>query len=177
VEAACARGVVARAAAACDEAADVLVAPGERPTLLIRLLPATLSQPERAQLLLRRELLHVADVLDPDFGYAPAASAPRLEAHRVERYRVLWDASVDGRLLRSGRAPSRVRAERESEFARAFPALGGRTAELFRRFFDGERCTHGELVAFASEGTPLGGVSARCLTDERMTEGRLAHPS
>ncbi len=152
----CGRGIVARAPAARVEGADLLVAPPARPTLLLRLTPETLSARERAVRLLRHELLHVADMLDPGFGYEPrlGAGAPLLDSGRQERYRVLWDASVEGRLVRSGLAPSTVRAERLREFTRAFPALGLRAAAAFDRFFDGPRCTHAELAAAAGAPAP-----------------------
>jgi hypothetical protein len=107
-------------------------------------------------MLLRHELLHVADMLDPGFGYEPrmGAGAPLLDHGRQERYRVLWDTYVEGRLVRSGVAPAIVRAERLREFTRAFPALGTRTAAAFERFFDAPRCTHAELVAVAT-GTAI----------------------
>jgi hypothetical protein len=37
-----------------------------------------------------------------------------------------------------------------SEFRQAFPALAARGETVFARFFDGDRCTHADLVAFAT---------------------------
>jgi hypothetical protein len=156
VAAACGRCVVARAGAAAAEAADLLVAPAVRPTLLVRVTPERLGVRERALAFLRHELLHAADMLDRDFGYEPrlpAGDGPPLRAgRRAERYRVLWDAYVDGRLVAAGRAPVSVRLARRREFRRAFPELGGEADAAFRRFFDAPHCTHAELVAFASAG-------------------------
>ena len=154
IETHCARCLVFRAPAARAEVADLLVAPPGRPHLLLRLMPETLAGPERALALLRHELLHVADMLDADFGYEPrlpsAEGASLLDHARAGRYRVLWDAYVDGRLVRDGHAPSTRRAERLIEFGCAFPALGGRVEAVFERFFDAARCTHADLVAFAT---------------------------
>jgi hypothetical protein len=156
IEAGCARAIVARAPASRAEGADLLVSPPDPPTLLLRLTPATLSRPEQALALLRHELLHVADMLDPDFGYEPRLSSAEdtalLDPGRAERYRVLRDAYVDGRLVRAGRAPAARRAERRREFTQAFPALSAGAEAAFARFFDAPRCTHAELVAFASAG-------------------------
>lgn len=45
-------------------------APGEAaPTLVVRLRPQSLLDQGALRTLLRRELLHVADMLDPAFGY------------------------------------------------------------------------------------------------------------
>jgi hypothetical protein len=151
--AACGRCVVTRARAAAAEAADLLVAPPAAPTLLVRLTPERLAAGERLLAFLRRELLHVADMVDPRFGYEPrlpAGGGP--EGRCTTRYRVLWDASVDGRLTAEGRAPAGARPERLQEFRRAFPGLGGAAEAAFRRFFDGPRPTHAEMVAFASSG-------------------------
>ena len=153
IEERCARCLVFRASAARDEVADLLVSPSG-PHLLLRLMPETLAAPEPALALLRHELLHVADMLADDFGYEPrlpsAEGAALLDHARAGRYRVLWDAYVDGRLVRDGRAPSTRRAERLSEFRRAFPALGERVEAVFERFFDAARCTHADLVAFVT---------------------------
>ena len=54
-----------------DEGADLHTPKGEStvlPVLVIRLLPKTLADTERLTLLLRHELLHVTDMLDPQFG-------------------------------------------------------------------------------------------------------------
>ncbi len=155
------RCVVVLAPSRPEEGADLLVAADEGPaaparrTLLLQLRPETLADPDRARRLLRRELLHVADMLDPAFGYAPeafAAAARRVPPALLRgRYRVLWAVLVDGRLVRRGWAPPGVRAARLREFARMFPMLGARAAAAFGRFFDGPGVTHAELVAFAAE--------------------------
>jgi hypothetical protein len=71
-----------------------------------------------------------------------------------ERYRVVWDVTVDGRLSREGLLPTRVRQARLAEFTRAFP-MPTRTAETaFARWFDGPPTSHAAIVAFIQE--PLG---------------------
>ena len=150
IEARCARCVVVRAPVGRGEMADLLVSSAGAPHLLLRLRPQTLAAPEPALALLRRELLHAADMLDPGFGYEPRVPWEEATAHvRAARYRVLWDAYVDGRLVREGRAPSARRAERLSEFRRAFPALGDGAEAAFERFFAGDESTHAGLIAFA----------------------------
>jgi hypothetical protein len=121
----------------------------------IRLRPERFTDEERLLQFLRRELLHVADMLDPRFGYAPrlpaSGTGPAHERLLQDRYRVLWDAYVDGRLLRLGWAPAVVRTDRFDDFVRAFPMLGERAEAAFGRFFDGSTVTHGELAAFAAD--------------------------
>jgi hypothetical protein len=165
IAARCGRWLVARARGTRDEAADLLVAPSAPPTLLVRVTAETVATAERLSLLLRRELLHVADMLDPRFGYAPSlpASAAGGARESVVRgnYRVLWDAYVDGRLARLEAVPLAVRAERLAEFVRAFPHLGERAVAAFERFFGARELTHAELLAFAVGG-PAGAPLPRC---------------
>ena len=146
------RCLVAYAVSAREEGAELFVAE-QRRSVAIRLAPATLLAPERLLEFLRHELLHIADMLDPRFAYEPwLPSSSTGPAHREllkERYRVLWDAYIDGRLSRLGWAPAVVRAERLGEFRRAFPALGERAGAEFERFFTAASLRHAELVAFA----------------------------
>jgi hypothetical protein len=150
----CGRGIVARALGARDEYADLLVAPSAPPTMLVRLTAETLSVRDRALTFLRSELLHVADMLDPEFGYAPClgagpAGAPP-EDRLWDRYRVLWNTSIDGRLARQGRAALEAKARRWQDFRRAFPDLGPGAEAAFERVWSAERCPHAELVALAA---------------------------
>lgn len=144
-----------------DEGAELFVATraaaagsATQRTAVLRLRPESLTERDRLRTFLRHELLHLADMLDPQFGYTPGLT---LEAGRLpdavfrERYRVLWDTYVDGRLQRRGWAPPGARAERLQEFATAFPMLGERTGETFERLFEASPHTHADLVAFAAE--------------------------
>ncbi|MBI4635768.1 MAG: hypothetical protein HY727_05410 [Candidatus Rokubacteria bacterium] len=163
IAARCERCLVTRGTTAGDQSADLRVAPGRPPVVLVRVLPETVAASERLLRFLRGELLHVADMLDPRFAYArslPRAGAGGPEDRLLaERYRALWDAFVDGRLMRLGRAPASVRAENLADFARTFPGLGDRTETEFDQFFGARARTHAELLAFA-EGA--GASSLRC---------------
>ncbi len=113
---------------------------------------------------LRRELLHVADMLDPGFGYEPSLAAAGGPAHgRLlrDRYRAVWDATVDGRLSHAGRLEGDVRARRAADFARAFPRLDGDEAtRAFARFFDDPAPTHATIVEFVTRSGAAGGPAA-----------------
>ena len=157
---------IAAARSRQEEGAELFVRPPgpglverDRRWVVVRLRPEALGPADRLLQFLRHELLHIADMLDPGFGYEPRlrqpAADPVPERLLQDRYRVLWDATIDGRLARLGLAPPSVRAERLRDFARAFPMLAARTEEAFSRFFDGAACTHADLVAFAAD---LGGA-------------------
>ena len=151
---------VTRARSARDEGAELFVAApgegvptGERRRVVLRLRPERLAAAASLLDFLRHELLHIADMLDPAFGYQPALppldTGPTHERLLRERYRVLWDSRIDGRLVRLGWAPPALRDHRLREFATTFPMLGDRAAEALAGFFDGDVATHAELVRFA----------------------------
>jgi hypothetical protein len=159
---------VCAAAAARDEHADLLVPEskgrkGRAATLAVRVRPERFLDPDGLRALLRRELLHVADMLDPAFGYRPSspheAPAPALENLFRERYRVLWSVTVDGRLSRERRAEPGARERRRREFGRAFPMLAGRLDREFVRWFEAPRPRHQDLAAFARD--PLAAAGRR----------------
>ncbi len=125
----------------------------ERRTVRLLLRPESLFDPERVLTFVRHELLHIVDMLDPNFSYEPSLPAaeggPTHGRLLKERYRTLWDATIDGRMVRRGWAPERSRGDRLAEFCQTFPMFGQDSESLFSRFFDQEPHTHAELVAFA----------------------------
>ncbi|OGB95671.1 MAG: hypothetical protein A3G35_02395 [candidate division NC10 bacterium RIFCSPLOWO2_12_FULL_66_18] len=153
--------IVAQARASRDDGAELFVSPAgegvgeaERRSVAIRLDPQRLLDPERLRVFLRHELVHIADMLDPAFGYEPrlprAELGPAHERLLQDRYRVLWDTYIDGRLVRRNWASPSVRDRRLHEFTKTFPMLGERAGEAFPRFFDAATLTHADLVSFAT---------------------------
>ena len=174
---------IGRARARQEEGAELFVRPAatggrepDRRWVVVRLRPEAFGTADRLLLFLRHELFHIADMLDPRFGYEPhlpqPVAGPAHERLLRDRYRVLWDAAIDGRLARLGRAPAAARAERLRDFSRAFPMLGPRTEEAFARFFDGAACTHADLVAFATNP----GAVAGCVLSDLRSPAPGPHP-
>ncbi len=130
-----------------------------RPVVLLRLRPQTFLRRQQLVELLRRELLCVCDLLDPDFAYAPrldlAAELKAFEGLIRRRYKVLWDATIDGRLAAAGDRTDERRESSRKEFLAAFAPLGAAAGRWFDRFFDGPRPSHPELVRFATDPGPL----------------------
>lgn len=124
-----------------------------KPFLVIRIRPDSFKSPAHILKLLRHELMHIADMLDPDFGYDASPSQfhddTGVPTAIRDRYRVLWDIHIDARLYREGRAAEEVRARRFSEFSRGFVMLGARLTPAFNAVFDAESFTHEKLIAFA----------------------------
>ena len=120
--------------------------------LVVHVTPSLLAQPEPFTTFLARELLHVGDMLDPAFGYEPdlppSDLGPAYDHFLRQRYRVVWDLNVDGRLTRSGRLPANVRHEHWRVFQRHFSGTEAELKRAFTYFFESDRVTHNEIVAF-----------------------------
>jgi len=84
-------------------------------------------EPDALRLFLRRELLHVEDTLDPEFGYRPglllAGRLGAMENLARDRLRLLWGISVDGRIARRFPAYELLRAERLAEAREMYRSL------------------------------------------------------
>jgi hypothetical protein len=92
-------------------------------------------------------------MLDPGFGYERDPPSPEID--RVyeklvrDRYRVLWNASVDGRLKVRGRLSEGSEARCRREFQATFSILGREAEKHFERLFQGPRPSHAELLSLA----------------------------
>ncbi len=156
------RLVVLLAGRTREEGADLHSGRGSAPVLAVKLTPASLLDFDRVAPLLRSELLHVEDMLDPAFGYERdppfAGTDPVYEKLVRERYRILWNTSVDGRLQARGQLPEEGEARSRREFRSTFSMLGSDADERFRRVFHGPRPSHAELLSFAAnvEGRAAG---------------------
>lgn len=126
-------------------------------TLRITLRPESLLEAAALRPFLRNELLHVADMLDPAFGYEPelpqSPDGPTYDTFTTNRYRVLWNVTVSGRMARRGWLPASARERALVEFAAAFPMLHSDSENLFQRFYDDDRPDHAALAAFAFDPT------------------------
>jgi hypothetical protein len=160
-----AEGRVVRAVKRSAEGADLVdVAArhpaGSRPLLVVRLLPESLLAPDALAALLAHELRHVADMLDPAFGYErtqpESVGGPLADNLLRDRYRVVWDVTIDGRIARASSARSQVREPRWQEFKTTFAALGDGCADAFDYWWTVAQPTHAGLLAFAA-GSPGAG--------------------
>ena len=152
--------LVAAAPGRKDESAELFVSPpgqglddSERHSIGLMISATSFLNAESLLLFLRHELLHIADMLDPEFGYTPASLLTEdgdiTNTLLQERYRAMWDATIDGRLVRLGMAPASRRSQRLVDFARTFSVFGEQTEQVFALVFDGSGHTHPELVAYA----------------------------
>jgi hypothetical protein len=69
-----------------------------------------------------------------------------------ERYRVLWDVTIDGRLLNGGRASIATREQRWAEFDRAYSFWPeNRRHTVFDSLWNGPAPSHQQLLVHASD--------------------------
>ncbi len=135
-----------------DEGAD-LEPSGEM--AILRLCPRRVGGDAGAlRAFLLHELTHLVDMLDPGFAYRcedPAPGESRAWANLVrDRHRVLWNASVDGRLAGREEIVSGTEQERRREVRRAFGGSSPADADrLFEEAWSGRLFGHAALIAAA----------------------------
>jgi hypothetical protein len=155
------RCAVGRMRAPSDAGAELIVrtpAPGTNApvvrVLRFLLSPEWLLEPAVLTPLLRRELRHVADMLDPAFGYEPRlpGGGPGRTHERLvrDRYRAAWNASVNGRLVREGKLDASARERSWEEFTAVFGTLDDAAPGAFAELFADLAPTHAGLIALAT---------------------------
>lgn len=145
---------VVRAPGARDEGAD-LQFPG-RTAAILRLLPRRFLDPLSLIRLLRHELTHLSDVLDPTFAYEHTEGIPGVHLAEEplvrDRYRLLWDITIDSRLIRAGRETVAAEAQRRAEFEAQYRGVPAPLLEkAFRRTWDMPRPSHPQFLEMATE--------------------------
>ena len=153
------RCVVVGATQTKEEGAELFVAPEQkenshaRRTLRLLIRPESLLNEEELRAFLRHELFHISDMLDPAFAYEPTLpkteGGPTYDTLITNRYRVLWDVTIAGRMLRRGWCAATVREQQLNDFRTAYRMLDKECEEHFKRFFDAAVPRHKELAAFA----------------------------
>lgn len=156
--------VVREAARRKAQSAELLVRSvqgGERRshnTLVIQLCPQSFIDTARFITLMRRELLHVADMLDDRFGYVRETFAgdPSRQSLQRDRYRVLWDIHVEGRLEREGLGNKKQTERLERAFGLAFAnGTNATDAGVFARVYNAPPLTHRSFMEWAREPSLL----------------------
>lgn len=150
---------IVRATQAKEEGAELFVAREsdqnnlQRRVLRVLLRPESLLDAETLTFFLRHEFYHIADMLDPAFAYQPmlprTEGGPTYDTLVTNRYRVLWDVTINGRMIRRGWCDGAVREQQFRDFVYAFPMLQEGVEELFFRFFDNRQPKHDDLACFA----------------------------
>ncbi len=100
--------------------------------------------------LMRRELLHVADMLDNQFGYVRETFTgdPSRQNIQRDRYRILWDTYVEGRLERDKFGVDGKKQKLAQDFGRVFSTNNER---VFASIFDAQSLTHCNFMDWVHE--------------------------
>ncbi len=134
-----------------EEGADL--ARAEVRYLGIKLRPQRFLDIPHLQTFLRHECMHIYDLLDPEFGYQfteRIADHPAEEALVRQRYKVLWDLTIESRLIRQGKATLANKENWYREFATLYILLPpDQSREIFETLWQAEKFTHRELLELA----------------------------
>ena len=126
----------------------------DKSVLIMALCPECLLDESRLRPWMYRQLQHVEDMLDPQFGYErslPAGSTIQQNLVR-DRYAALWDVYVEGRLIRAQRIAQDGVDGRWGSFSRAFTRDGRGPSRLtFEKLLNANDLTHARLMSWATQ--------------------------
>lgn len=126
--------------------------------MVIEACPQSLIDSERFVFNMRRELLHVSDMLDERFGYQRDSFSGPLPFQNLQRdrYRVLWDTYVAGRLDGEGLGSGEEISRLEQAFVRVFAGMNNDAIlTAFREVLRTDSMTHRAMMDWAAEPTQL----------------------
>ena len=138
-----------------DEGAELYVSAENGRTAVVALRPDRFEKDDLVVRFLRHEFMHLSDMVDPAFGYSPDLHArgviPTQQRIARERYRLLWDITIDGRLARAPEeGHHRALLDRAYSF---WPEQKRR--EVFAELWANQAPKHEQLLALASDPRDL----------------------
>ncbi|WP_447602121.1 hypothetical protein [Nitrospira sp. Nam80] len=120
----------------------------------IKLIPRRFYDPALTRYC-RHELMHIHDMLDPIFAYDPDTKVgqnPGEETLILHRYRILWNLSVDSRLIGDGKEPMLSKEDRFKEFRSWYRKIPPpQLKSVFEGLWQTGFFTHSELVEMATD--------------------------
>lgn len=147
----------------------------KKTSILITLTPEQFCQPVRLLEYLRHELQHIEDMLNPEFGYKINSSNPKvsslIDSLFLQRYSVLWDLTVDGRLSKKEWQTSLSKETHFEKFQQTFQLPQDESLKLFDYFFNNPNPKHEKLEDFAAD--PPGWLLNR-KTGKDVTKGNCS---
>lgn len=159
--------VIREAVRGRDESAEMFVqdrkSGPEQRTLVIQACPRSLAHPDRFVPFMRRELWHVADMLDESFQYRREEIDGLLARQNLirDRFSVLWDLYIESRLERQGLgsppADQALRAKVAHVFGIDDPAV---LDAAMNQVLRAESLTYGDLMDWAKSPKAYVGADA-----------------
>ena len=146
-----------------DEGAELFVnqeAPGSARSAVVAIRIQQFERDAAVTNFLRHEYMHLSDMLDPAFGYSPflqiRGPGPAQQRITRERYRLLWDITIDGRLTRADRAAVGTREHYRALFDSAYLFWPEpRRQNVFDSLWNDPSPRHEELLTLASDPRDL----------------------
>jgi len=147
-----------------EEGAEMYVSDETGKNGIVALLPDRFASNDTLGRFLRHELTHLHDMVTPAFHYSPDLHLPRqTAAHQRltrERYRLIWDITIEGRLVQACGTTAGLRRRHRADFDRAFSFWpDAKRDEVFDALWTNPCPRHDELLALASN--PRGSASLR----------------
>ncbi len=139
-----------------DQGVELYVNEVRRRSAIVSLSPEAFERDGTLKNYLRHEFTHLDDMLDPVFGYLPELDLPELNPAQQrlarERYRLLWDITIDGRLSGAGHRPMASREQHEAAFSRGYSFWPeARRAETFDTLWKETAPRHGDFLALIAD--------------------------
>ncbi len=139
-----------------DDGAELYVNEAGQRSAILALRPESFERDAALRDYVRHEFTHLSDMLDPAFGYAPTLDLPGLNGAQQrlarERYRLLWDITIDGRLAAAGRTPMQAREQHAAAFARGYSFWPEqRQAEAFNALWQGRSPRHADFLTLIAD--------------------------
>ncbi len=125
----------------------------EMRTILIQLNPGMFCSTSSLLSFLRHELLHIVDMVNPEFEYKPDFARSEAgfpyDPMLLERYKILWDITIDGRLAQKGWNVDLNWEQHWNLFKRLFPGESQSQEKAYTYFRTCSLPTHSGLSDFA----------------------------
>jgi hypothetical protein len=142
-----------------EEGAEMYVSTGVR-YAMVALRMDRLECDEPLLRFLRHEFMHLHDMVDPAFAYSPQIHLPthNQTQQRItrERYRLLWDITIDGRLTRAGRKTMNRQEQHQALFERAFSFWPEeKRRHVFESHWSDHAPRHENILALAADPRDL----------------------
>jgi len=139
-----------------DEGAELYVNPTGQRNAILALRPESFERDIALRDYVRHEFTHLSDMLDPAFGYSPTLDLPGLNGAQQrlarERYRLLWDITIDGRLIAAGHTPMANQEIHAAAFARGYSFWPeDRQQETFTALWHNAVPRHAEFLALIAD--------------------------
>ena len=139
-----------------DDGAELYVNDAGQRNAILALRPESFERDAALRDYVRHEFTHLSDMLDPAFGYAPTLDLPGLNGAQQrlarERYRLLWDITIDGRLAATGHTPMAAQEKHAAAFARGYSFWPqDRQHETFIALWQNPTPRHVEFLALIAD--------------------------